>query len=187
MARNSAMVYRLPSPNSTLYAMRHSFISTCCCALGLLLLATSARAEDNKIKSNSDKTKEMLDKLVGEARKAASKMQEGGDKSRSLWARSKETMALPQGDYLKRAETAMRSMDAEIKALAEAEGAVNTRDYFKTHVEALKQHLAYCRLDEEKLKSSDSEETFRVKQKKFDRTLGFLADNIQLAKEEAGL
>ena len=38
-----------------------------------------------------------------------------------------------------------------------------------------------------KLKTADSEEAFRVKQKKFDRTLGFLAEGIQLAKEEAGL
>ena len=167
--------------------MRPPFISACCCALGLLLIATGTRAEDNKFKSNSDKTKEMLDKLVGEAKKAAGKYQEGGDKGSTLWVRSKETMALPQTDYLKRAESAMKTMDSEIKALAEAEGAVSARDYFKTHVESLKQQLAYCRQDGEKLKSSDSEETFRVKQKKFDRTLGFLADNIQLAKEEAGL
>lgn len=165
--------------------MRHPFASACCCVLGLLLFAPGARAED-KFKSNSDKTKEMLDKLVGEAKKAAGKYQEG-EKGSALWARSKETMALPQTEYLKRAESAMKTMDAEIKALAEAEAAVSARDYFKTHLESLRQHLAYCRQDGEKLKASDSEETFRVKQKKFDRTLGFLADNIQLAKEEAGL
>ena len=166
--------------------MRLSILSACCCALGLHLSAGGAHAEDNKFKSNSDKTREMLDKLVGEAKKAATKMQEA-DKGNSLWPRSKETLALPQAEYLKRAESAMKSMDSEIKALAEAEGAVSARDYFKTRVEALKQQLAYCRQDGEKLRASDGEESFRVKQKKFDRILGFLAENIQLAKEEAGL
>lgn len=155
-------------------------------ALILLAPPAPARAEDGKFKSNSDKTREMLDKLVGEAKKAASKIQEG-EKGSTLWMRSKETLALPQAEYLKRAESAMKAMDAEVKALAEAEGAVSARDYFKTHVDSLKQQLAYCRQEGEKLRASDSEETFRVKQKKFDRTLGFLASNIQLAKEEAGL
>ena len=154
------------------------------CALLFALLA--AASADDKSKGNSDKTKEMIDKLVGEARKAAGKLKDE-DKANSLWPRSKETMALPQAEYLKRADSALKTMDTEIKALGEAEGAVNGRDYFKTHIESLKQHLNYCRQDEEKLKASDSEESFRVKQKKFDRTLGFLADNIRLAKEEAGL
>ena len=100
--------------------MRHPFISACCCALCLLLLTPGARAEDTKIKGNADKTKEMLDKLVGEAKKAAGKMQEGGDKGNTLWTRSKETLALPQNEYLTRAESAMKTMDTEIKALAEA-------------------------------------------------------------------
>ncbi|HEY2572809.1 MAG TPA: hypothetical protein VGH65_02030 [Verrucomicrobiaceae bacterium] len=163
--------------------MKHPVIHAC--VLAFALLATAASAED-KSKLNSDKTKEMLDKLMGEAKKAAGKLKDE-DKGGSSWPRSKETLALPQADYLKRADSAMKTMDTEIKALAEAETAVNTRDYFKMHLESLKQHLGYCRQDEEKLKASDSEETFRVKQKKFDRTLGFLADNIQLAKEEAGL
>lgn len=166
--------------------MRRHFTSACCCVLGLLLIAAGALAEDNKFKSNSDKTKEMLDKLVGEAKKAAGKYQES-EKGNTLWTRSKETLALPQAEYLKRAESAIKTMDTEIKALAEAEGAVSARDYFKTRIESLKQQLAYCRQDGEKLKSSESEEAFRVKQKKFDRVLGFLAESIQLAKEEAGL
>jgi hypothetical protein len=164
--------------------MKHSVAPAC--VLALALLAAMAPAEDKTKAINSDKTKEMLDKLVGEAKKAAGKIKEE-DKAGSLWSRSKETMALPQAEFLKRAESALKTMDTEIKALAEAEGAVSGRDYFKMHVESLKQHLDYCKQEGEKLKTSDSEETFRVKQKKFDRTLGFLADNIQLAKEEAGL
>jgi len=150
----------------------------------VLNLSAPAHSEDKKL--DMDKAKSALEKLVGEARKAAGKMRED-DKDNPLWPRSKETMALPKEDYLKRADSAMKTMDAEIKALAETDSAVNARDYFKTHLESLTQHLRYCRLDAEKLAAVDGEETFRVKQKKFDRSLGFLADNIQLAKEEAGL
>ncbi len=154
-------------------------------AFGLSLLATALHAED-KTKLDSEKAKEMLDKLVGEARKAAGKLKED-DKVATLWPRSKETMALPQAEYLKRAESAMKSMDAEIVGLAEGESVVNTRDYFKAQVEALKLRLAYCRQDMERLRASGGEEAFRVKQKKFDRVMVFLADNIQLAKDESGL
>ncbi len=157
------------------------------CVLTLLIFTCGLQAEDSKTKLNSDKTKDMLDKLIIEAKKTAGKLQEGGDKGGTLWSRSKETLALSKDDYLKRTDSAMKTMDAEIKALTEAEGAVIARDYFKSHLQSLNQHLIYCRQDQEKLKSTEGEEAFRVKQKKFDRTLGFLAENIQLAKEEAGL
>jgi hypothetical protein len=78
-------------------------------------------------------------------------------------------------------------MDAEIQVLVESGSAVNSRDYFKTRLESLKQQLDYCRRDLERLQAIDSEEAFRVKQKGFDRGLGFLGDNIELAQEEAGL
>ena len=58
--------------------------------LGAVLLAFAARAgaEDKKsAKLNSENTKEMLDKLVGEAKKAASKMKDE-DKGSTLWPRS---------------------------------------------------------------------------------------------------
>lgn len=141
------------------------------------------RAEEKKL--DLDKAKNTLEKLAGEAKKELSKHMDS--KPDSLWPRSKETLALPKEEYLKRVESAMKMMDGEIKALAEAEGAVNARDYFKTHIESLKQHHAYCKQDIVKLAGTDGEEAFRVKQKKFDRVLGFLAGNIQLAKEEAGL
>ncbi len=150
----------------------------------VLCLSATLFGED---KSNSDKTKEMLDKLLGEAKKAAGKMQEGGDKGNALWSHSKETLGLPKADYIKRAESGLKTMSAEIQALGETESTVNSRAYFKTRIESLKQHLDYCRLDLEKLATTEPEETFRVKQKKFDRTLVFLGDNIALAKQEAGL
>ncbi len=150
----------------------------------LLLMTAGVRGED---KLTSDKTKDMLDKLVGEAKKAAGKLQEGSDKGNALWSHSKETLALPKTDYLKRADSGLKTMSAEIQALGEAESSVNSRAYFKTRIESLKQHLEYCLQDLDKLKTVESEESFRVKQKKFDRTLVFLGDNISLAKQEAGL
>lgn len=167
--------------------MRHPFLFALHCALPLLFLASVVHAEDGKTKPISDKNKDALEKLMTEAKKNLGKIQDIGDKGNPLWSRSKETLAQTKSEYLKRADSAMKMMDAEIKALAESEGAVITREYFKTHLESLRLHLAYCRQDGEKLKSAESEEAFRVKQKKFDRSLGFLADNIQLAKEEAGL
>ena len=150
----------------------------------VLCLSANLRSED---KLTSDKTKDMLDKLVGEAKKAAGKLQEGGDKGNALWSHSKETLALPKADYIKRAESGLKTMSAEIQALGEAESSVNSRAYFKTRMEANRQNLEYCLQDLDKLKTVESEEAFRVKQKKFDRTLVFLGDNISLAKQEAGL
>ncbi len=152
----------------------------------LTLMPASLRAED-KPGLNSDNAKDILDKLMGEAKKAAGKMQEGGDKGNPLWPHSKETLALSKTDYLKRAESGLKTMSAEIQALGEAENAVNSRPYFKTRIESLKQHLEYCRQDMDKLKTAEADEVFRVKQKKFDRVMTFLGDNISLAKQEAGL
>src|SRR3954447_18435926 len=154
----------------------------------LACLSTSvARAEDKPIKVDKntvDKARDLLDKVVNEAKDAADKTK---DKSKELWARTKETLSLSREEYLKKASSAMKTMDSESQVLAESGSAVSSRDYFKTRVEALKQHLDYCRRDLERLQASDSEEAFRVKQKGFDRGLGFLGDHIELAQEEAGL
>lgn len=148
-----------------------------------IFFAPPAKAQEKKF--DIEKAKGALEKLAGEAKKAIGKASEG--KSDSLWPHSKDTLTQPKDEYMRKAQSAMRAIDAEIKALADAESAVNSRDYFRTHLESLKQHLAYCKLDADKLGTVDDEESFRVKQKKFDRALGFLADNVQLAKDEAGL
>lgn len=141
-------------------------------------------AED-KTKHDLDDAKHALEKLAGEAKKAIGKATD--EKPNALWPHSKEALALPKADYTKRAESGLKTMAAEIQALGEAESAVNSRAYFKTRIESLKQQLEYCRQDLDKLTGADTEEAFRVKQKKFDRTLGFLGDNITIAKQEAGL
>lgn len=144
-------------------------------------------AEDKPIKIDKttvDKAKTMLDKVIGEAKEAANKTE---DKTRELWERTKENLRLSREEYVKKATSGLATMDAEIQVLAESGSAANSRDYFKTRIEALKQHLDYCRRDLARLQESPTEESFRVKQKGFDRGLGFLGDNIELAQEEAGL
>ena len=147
----------------------------------------TASAEDKPLKLDKttvDKAKDLLEKVVSEAKDAAGKTKETG---KELWARTKETLGLTREEYLKRATSGIKTMDAEIQVLAESGSAVNSRDYFKTRLEALKQHLEYCKRDLERLQATETEETFRVKQKGFDRGLGYLGDHIELAQEEAGL
>ncbi|MEZ0274803.1 MAG: hypothetical protein ACAH88_07845 [Roseimicrobium sp.] len=161
-------------------------------AFGFLLAAPSSAVAEEKEKekplkldkSTTDKAKQMLDKLVGEVKEAT---KEGAEKGKDLWERSKETLGLSREEYVKKVNSALATMDAEIQVLAEGGSAVTTRDYFKTRIEALKQHLDYCKRDLVRLQESPSEETFRVKQRGFDRGLDFLGENIELAQEEAGL
>ncbi len=150
----------------------------CSSLFALSVLAHSARAED------SSKARDLLDKLVDKASQAASKVE---TKSKGLWQRTKENFKTSREDYTKRASSALITMDAEIQALLESGASVTSRDYFKTRIESLKQHLDYTKREMDRLKEQPSEEAFRVKQKSFDRTLGALGDAIDLAKEEAGL
>jgi polyhydroxyalkanoate synthesis regulator phasin len=159
-------------------------------ALGFHCIAPVCPAQDKddkplKIdKSTTDKAKQMLDKLVGEVKEAA---KESGEKGKDLWEHTKENLSLSREDYVKKVTSALATMDAEIQVLAESGSAVTTRDYFITRIEALKQHLDYCKRDLARLQESPSEEAFRVKQRGFDRGLDFLGENIELAQEEAGL
>ena len=150
---------------------------------------TSAVAEDKPIKidkATTDKAKDMLEKLVGEVKNAADKGK-GEGKDHGLWERSKETLRLSREEYVKKVNSAFKTMDAEIASITESGSALVSRDYFKTRLESLKQHLDYCKRDLERLQTSESEEIFRAKQKGFDRGLGYLGDHIELAQEEAGL
>jgi hypothetical protein len=148
---------------------------------------TAVQAEDKPIKidkSTVDKAKDMLEKVVNEAKDTAEKAH---DKGKELWARTKENLRLSREEYLKRAASGLKTMELEIAEISESGSGVLARDYFKMRMEALKLHLDYCKRDFERLQATDSEETFRVKQKGFDRGLGYLGDNIELAQEEAGL
>ena len=157
------------------------------CVALIACLSVAAHAEDKPIKidkTTMDKAKDVLDKVLGEAKGAADK---AGEKGRDLWERTKDSMRLSREEYVKKANSGLKTMEAEIQVISESGSALNSRDYFKMRVEALKLHLDYCKRDFERLQAADSEEAFRVKQKGFDRGLDFLGENIELALEEAGL
>lgn len=153
-------------------------------------VASLLQAQDAP-KSDADKARELMRKLVDAAEKASgkveSKAKELESKTKDLWAHTKENLRMSKEDYLARANAGLLTMQAEVQGLAEADTGVAGRDYFKTRVAALKQQVDYCRHELDKLKDIPNEETFRVKQKGFDRTMGFLSDNIGVAKDEAGL
>jgi len=152
-----------------------------------MMLATSAlHAADEKL--TSEKAQELLQKGLSELTKVANKSEDKDkDKDKEYWKRSKDHLKLDQADYLKKVQSAFTTMDLVIQSLAESGASVTTRQYYMIRLEALKQNLEYCRQEYTKLKESPSEEAFRVKQKTFDRTLGYLSDNIEVAQEEAGL
>jgi hypothetical protein len=148
---------------------------------------TSAFAQEKPLKldkETTDKAKDLIDKVLGEVKTAAGT---GEESVRELWARTKDNLRLSREEYMKKAASGLKTMEAEIAVIAESGSAVMSREYFQTRVAALKQHLDYCKRDLERLQAAESEEAFRVKQKGFDRGLGFLGDNIEMAQEEAGL
>ena len=149
----------------------------------LLLQPGGTRAEDNG-RNTADKARDILNKIVDEAQKASSKVEK---KSKQLWEHTKENLRLTKDEYLGKTGSALVTIHAEIQAIAESDTGVSNRDYFKARIDALKLHLDFCKREWSKLKDITEEETFRVKQKGFDRTLGFLSDNVELAKDEAGL
>ncbi len=156
-------------------------------ALLLACTAFQTHAQDEGKKSSdktSDKAKDLLDKLVNEAKKATDKAKDDG---KDLWNKSKDLLKLSREEYTSKVEFAMKTMGAEIQALGETDAPVSSRDYFKTRVDSLKQHLAYCQRDFDRLKALPDEEAFRAKQKNFDRTLGWLSEHLSITKEEAGL
>jgi polyhydroxyalkanoate synthesis regulator phasin len=156
-------------------------------ALLVACTALHSHAQDESKKSSdktSDKAKDLLDKLVNEAKKATDKAK---DEGKDLWNHSKDLLKLSREEYTPKVEFAMKTMSAEIQALGETDAPVSSRDYFKTRVESLKQHLAYCQREFDRLKEQADEEAFRARQKKFDRTLGWLSEHLAATKEEAGL
>ena len=150
--------------------------------------AATATAQDKPIKLDKetmDKAKGALEQLMGKAKDAVEKSDDKG--GRELWARSKDSLTMPREAYVKKADSAIKTMEAELAALAESGSTLVSREYFKTRMESLKQHVEYCRRDLERLQGAETDEAFRVKQRAFDRGLGFLGDHIELTLEEAGL
>lgn len=148
----------------------------------LLTLTVSAWAADEKI--SEDKAKDLLNKVMTEVSKNASKLEE---KSKQSSDRSKENLKLSREDYQKKVESTLRTMDAEVQGIQESESSVLTRDYYKMRIDSIKLQIEYCKRNLERLKEIPTEEAFRVKQKGYDRTLMGLSELIELSKDEAGL
>lgn len=167
--------------NNRLLPAAAALLAFACCAP----LATAQEKDKPLVdKTTADKAKNMLDKVIGEVSKAANKTELKG---KELWERTKDNLRLSRDEYLKKAQSAIATMEAEIEVLSESGAGVVSRDYFKMRIESFKLHLDYIKRDMERLKETTTEEAFRVKQRGFDRTLGALSDNITLAKDEAGL
>ncbi len=145
-------------------------------------MTAPAWSADEKI--TEDKAKDLLGKVLSEVSKNASKIEE---KSKGLWDKNKEIFKMSREDYLKKVESILITMDAEIQNIQESESTLLARDYFKMRLDAIKLQIEYCKRNLDRLKESPSEEVFRVKQKGYDRTLNGLSDIIELSKEEAGL
>ncbi|CAN5857719.1 hypothetical protein BH11VER1_BH11VER1_24840 [soil metagenome] len=155
------------------------FFRTLTCTL---ILSASAWGADEKI--TEEKAKDLLNKVIGEVSKNASKIEE---KPKGLWEKSKETFKLSREDYMKKVESALLTMDAEVQGIQESESSILTRDYFKMRLDSIKLQIEYCKRNLDRLKELPTEEAFRVKQKGYDRTLSGLSDLIELTKQEAGV
>src|SRR3954465_1903583 len=79
-----------------------------------------APAEDKPIKIDKttvDKAKELLDKGLSDVKDAAEKTK---DKGKELWARTKENLRLSREEYLKKASSGLKRMEAEIAVISES-------------------------------------------------------------------
>ncbi|MEY4484291.1 MAG: hypothetical protein RL693_1743 [Verrucomicrobiota bacterium] len=146
------------------------------------LFCSSAWSADEKV--TEEKAKDLLNKVMSEVSKNASKIEE---KSKQSSDKNKENLKLSREDYQKKVESTLLTMEAEVQGIQESESSVLTRDYFKTRLESLKLQIEYCKRNLERLKEIPTEEAFRVKQKGYDRTLSGLSDLIELSKQEAGI
>lgn len=175
----SVMLYKLYSyPHTPMQPTFHFFRTLTC----TLILTVSVWGADEK--TTEDKTKDLLNKVMGEISKNASKIEEKG---KELKEKGKEMLKLPREEYQKKVESTLVTMDAEIQAIQESESTVLTRDYYKMRLDAIKLQIDYCKRNLERLKEIPTEEAFRVKQKGYDRTLSGLSELIEISKEEAGL
>ena len=107
-------------------------------------------------------------------------------KSRSWYSQARERLRVPREDYVKRSDKQLDKMAAQIRALKDLLGP-NAREYFKTRVLALQQHLAFADDEFAALQLSPTEEQFRARQKGFDNTVDSLESAIFQAQDEAGL
>ncbi|MCB1208854.1 MAG: hypothetical protein KDK97_05985 [Verrucomicrobiales bacterium] len=145
----------------------------------LSLVPATLRAEE----SLADKLRRAAEKAAEKAGVALDKVE---TKGRQWWNDAKESVKMKRPDYEKRAGDALDTYAAEIKVLKESASGVAGRDYFKTRLLALEQHLAFAQDEFETIRATPSEAEFRARQRKFDRTMWALDGALGQALEEAG-
>jgi vacuolar-type H+-ATPase subunit H len=146
----------------------------------VLALGSILHAEDNL----ADQLKRALDKAKVKIGEAAEK---AGDKGREWYRKAKENLKLSRPEYLKRADQKLKDSEAQIAVLREMSNAPGQRDYFKTRVVALEQHLVFAKTEFLNLESAEGEAMFRARQSIFNKTVWTLEAAIEQAQEEAGL
>jgi len=151
-------------------------LATC---LAVLAVGSFAHADDL-----SDQLKRALEKAKVKVGDMAVKAEQKG---REWYYAAKENLRLARPEYTKRAEKKVEQLDANVLVLHEMLNSPGQRDYFKTRVAALDQHVAYAKTEFDNLKSSESEAIFRARQSGFNKTLWTLEAAVEQAQEEAGL
>jgi hypothetical protein len=154
-----------------------TLLLTAFCLSASLPAQDSSPSLGDRLKRAVDRTK---DALAGVADKVQSK-------SRTWYNNAKSHLTMSQYDYYDRAGSAIARMDAEVAVLQELASGPGEREYFKTRILALQQHLKFAHEEFDKLKTSETEEMFRARQKGFEHTLGALEAAVGQAQEEAGL
>ena len=147
--------------------------------LAVLLVGSFVQAEDL-----GDQLKRALEKAKVKVGDMAVKAEQKG---REWYYAAKENLRLTRPEYTKRASKKLEQLDADVQVLHEMLNAPGQRDYFKTRVAALDQHVEYAKAEFKNLDASDSEAIFRARQSGFNKTLWTLEAAVEQAQEEAGL
>jgi len=149
--------------------------------IAVLALSSSLHAEDGNL---ADQLRRALDKAKVKLGDVAEK---AGEKGRQWYHQAKENLKLSRPEYSKRAEKKLADIDAQVAVLKEIASGAGQRDYFKTRVTAIDQHMAYAKNEFITLQAADTEPMFRARQSIFNKTLWTLEAAVEQAQEEAGL
>lgn len=150
----------------------------------LSLLAVFAAGSLVQADDLGDQLKRALEKAKVKVSEAAVKAEQKG---REWYYAAKENLRLTRPEYTKRAVKKLEQLDANVLVLKEMLNAPGQREYFKTRVAALDQHVAYAKDEFKNLEAADTEAIFRARQSGFNKTLWTLEAAVEQAQEEAGL
>lgn len=147
--------------------------------LAVLAVGSVVQADDL-----SDQLKRALEKAKVKVGDMAVKAEQKG---REWYYAAKENLRLTRPEYTKRAAKMVEQLDANVMVLKETLNSPGQRDYFKTRVAALEQHVAYAKEEFKSLEAAETEAIFRARQAGFNKTVWTLEAAVEQAQEEAGL